>query len=91
MEQNWKQVKYIKLGQRSSTGTEKVKKQTTLYGQCQKIKCRAKQTKLSSAGKFWEENNFKLLKMDEYCKDMWESLDGEERLGNRRRLDHQAM
>ena len=35
--QNWKQVKYIKLGQRSSTGTEKVKKQTALYGQYQKI------------------------------------------------------
>ena len=78
VEQNWKQVKYIKLGQCSSTGTEKVKKQTTLYGQCQEIKSQAKQTKLSSAGKFWEENDFKSLKMDEYCKDMWESLDGEE-------------
>jgi hypothetical protein len=57
--QNWKQVKYIKSGLRSSTGTEKVKKQTALYGQYQDIKSRAKQTKLSSAGKLWEENDFK--------------------------------
>ena len=78
-ERNWKQVKYIKSGLRSSTGTEKVKKQTALYGQYQEIKSRAKQMKLSSAGKLWEENDFKSLKMDEYCKDMWESLDGEER------------
>jgi hypothetical protein len=33
--QNWKQVKNIKWGLCSSTGTEKVKKQTTLYGQYQ--------------------------------------------------------
>jgi hypothetical protein len=68
--QNWKQVKYIKLGLRSSTGTEKVTKQTALYGQYQQIKACAQQTKLSSADKLWEESDFKLLKMDKYCKDM---------------------
>jgi hypothetical protein len=38
----------------------------------------AQQTKLSSAGKLWEESDFKLLKMDKYCKDMWELLNGDE-------------
>ena len=75
-ERNWKQVKYIKSGLRSNTDTDKVKKQAALYRQYQQVKTRAKQTKLSSAGKLWEENNFKSLKMDEYCKDMWQSLDG---------------
>ena len=75
-ERNWKQVKYIKSGLRSNTDTDKVKKQAALYRQYQQVKTRAKQTKLSSAGKLWEENNFKSLKMDEYCKEMWQSLDG---------------
>jgi len=75
-ERNWKQVKYIKLGLRSNTDTDKVKKQAAFYGQYQQIKTCVKQAKLSSAGKLWEENNFKSLKMDEYCKDMWQSLDG---------------
>ena len=35
--QNWKQVKYIKSNICSSTGTEKLKKQTALYGQYHKI------------------------------------------------------
>jgi hypothetical protein len=76
-EQNWKQVKYIKSGLRSHTDTDRVKKQqTALYGQYQQVKARAKQTKLSSAGKLWEENDFKSLKMDEYCKERWQLLDG---------------
>jgi hypothetical protein len=74
-EQNWKQVKYIKLGLRSHTDTDKVKTQAALYGHYQQVKACARQSKLSSAGKLWEKNNFKLLKMDEYCKDMWQSLD----------------
>jgi hypothetical protein len=61
-EQNWKQAKYIKLGQCSYTDTDKVKKQAALYGQYQQVKACARQSKLSSAGKLWEENDFKSLK-----------------------------
>jgi len=66
------------LGLHSHTNTDKVKKQAALYGQYQQVKAHARQSKLSSAGKLWEENDFKLLKMDEYCKDMWQSLDEDE-------------
>jgi hypothetical protein len=45
-----------------------------LYGQYQQVKACERQSKLSSAGKLWEENNFKSLKMDKYYKDMWQSL-----------------
>ncbi len=77
-EQNWKQAKYMKLGQCSHTDTNKVKKQAALYGQYQQVKAHARQSKLSSVGKLWEENDFKLLKMDKYCKDMWQSLNEDE-------------
>ena len=50
-EQNWKQAKYIKSGECSHTDTDKVKKQAALYGQYQQVKARARQSKLSSAGK----------------------------------------
>jgi hypothetical protein len=73
-ERNWKQVKYIKSGLRSHTDTDKVKKQAALYGQYPQVKACARQSKLSSAGKLWEENDFKSLKMDGYCKNMWQSL-----------------
>ena len=75
-EQNWKQVKFTKLGLHSHTDTDRVKKQAALYGQYQQVKARAKQTKQRFAGKLWEENDFKSIKMDEYCKDVWQSLDG---------------
>ena len=74
--QNWKQVKFIRSGLRSHTDTDRVKKQAALYGQYQQVKARAKQTKQRFAGKLWEENDFKSIKMDEYCKDVWQSLDG---------------
>ncbi len=63
------------MGLRSHTNTDKVKKQAALCGQYQQVKAHARQSKLSSAGKLWEEKNFKLLKMDEFWKDMWQSLD----------------
>ncbi len=66
------------MGQCSNTDTDKVKKQAALYGQYQQVKAHARQSKLSSAGKLWEENDFKSLKMDEYCKDVWQSLDEDE-------------
>jgi hypothetical protein len=74
---NWKQIKYIKSGLHSHTDTDRVKKKAALYGQYQQVKACGKQTKLcSAAGKLWEEKDFKSLKMDEYCKDMWQLLDG---------------
>jgi hypothetical protein len=69
----------MKSGQRSNIGSEKCHKQVTLYGQYQQVKARAKAEKLSSAGKLWEDADFKSLKMDEYCKDMVEALDAHAR------------
>jgi len=78
-ERNWKQVKLMKSGQRSNIQSEKCKKQVTLYGNYQQVKARAKAETLSSAGKLWEDADFKSLKMDEYCKDMVEALDANAR------------
>ena len=75
-EQNWRQVKYIKSGLRSHTDTDRIKKQAALYVQYQQVKDHAKHTNICSAGKLWEENDFKSLKMEKYCKDLWQSLDG---------------
>ena len=74
-ERNWKQVKLIKAGQRSSISSDKTKKQVTLYGQNCQLKADARAHKLSSAGKLWEEDDFKTMKMDLYCKDTWQALD----------------
>jgi hypothetical protein len=63
------------MGLRSHTNTDKVKKQAALCGQHQQVKACARQSKLSSADKLREKNDFKSLKMDEFCKDMWQSLD----------------
>ncbi len=68
-EQNWKQVKMIKAGQRSSISSDKTKKQVTLYGQNCQLKADSRAHKLSSAGKLWGEDDFKTMKMDLYCKD----------------------
>ena len=69
----------MKSGQQSNIGLEKCNKQVTLYGQYQQVKAHAKAEKLSSAGKLWEDADFKSLKMDEYCKDMVEALDAHAR------------
>ncbi len=47
----------------------------TLYGQSQQHKACARVEKLSSVGKLWEDADFKTMKMDLYCKDMWEALE----------------
>jgi hypothetical protein len=74
-EQNWKTVKLIKSGQCSNISLDLCKKQVTLYGQSQQLKAHARVEKLSSVGKFWEDADFKTMKMDLYCKDMWEVLE----------------
>jgi hypothetical protein len=72
--QNWKQVKLIKSRQRSNISSAKCQKQVTLYSQNQLLKASARAVKLSLVGKLWEDEDFKTMKMDMYCRDMWESL-----------------
>ena len=43
---NWKQVKLIKTGQRSTIHADKCKKQVTLYRQNQKLRAQARVAKL---------------------------------------------
>jgi hypothetical protein len=72
--QNWKQVKLMKSGQQSNISLAKGQKQVTLYGQNQQLKASARAVKLSLVGKLWEDKDFKTMKMDMYCRDMWELL-----------------
>ena len=74
-EQNWKQVKAVKPGQRSNTGIDKTKKQVLIYAQYQQARAQARMQKLSSAGKLWEDSDFESIKMDEYCQEIRDSLD----------------
>jgi hypothetical protein len=69
-EQNWKQVKLIKSRQCSSILPEKCRKQVTLYGQNQQLKALTRAIKLSLVGKFLEDEDFKTMKMDMYCRNM---------------------
>ena len=75
-ERNWKQVKAVKSGQRSNTGIEKTKKQVLIYAQYQQARAETRIKQLSSAGKLWDDDDFKSMKMDEYCKEIRESVDG---------------
>ena len=40
-ERNWKQIKAVKLGQRTNTGMDKTKKQVMIYSQYQQMKAQA--------------------------------------------------
>ncbi len=73
--QNWKQVKAVKSGQCVNTMIDKTKKQVLVYAQYQQMRAQARQSKLSSAGKLWDDNNFASMKMDQYCKKIKDSLD----------------
>lgn len=73
-EQNWKQVKAVKTGQRANTGVEKCKKQVMIFSQYQAMRGQIRTTKLSSAGKLWDEKDFQSMKMDEYCKEIEDGL-----------------
>ena len=66
-ERNWKQVKAVKTGQRATTGIEKAKQQVMIYAQYQQMRAQARITKLSSAGKLWDDADFKCCKMDAFC------------------------
>jgi len=73
-ERNWKQVKAVKSGQRTNTGMEKTKKQVLIYAQYQQARAQARIKKLSVAGKLWEDEDFESMKMDEYCREIRDSL-----------------
>ena len=73
-ERNWKQIKAMKLGQRTNTGMDKTKKQVLIYSQYQQMKAQAHIQKLLCAGKLWDDNDFKSMKIDEHCKEIEDVL-----------------
>ena len=75
-ERNWKQVKAVKSGQRVNTSIDKTKKQVLVYAQYKQMRAQARQNKLSSAKKLWDDNDFASMKMDQFCKEIKDSLDG---------------
>jgi hypothetical protein len=74
-ERNWKQVKAVKSGQRVNTTICKTTKQVLIYSQYQQARAQAKMQNRAAAGKLWDNNDFASMKMDEYCKDLQESVD----------------
>ena len=74
-QQNWKQFKAVKSGQRVNIMIDKTKKQVLVYAQYQQMRAQARQKKLSLAGKLWDDNDFASMKMDQYCKEIKDSLD----------------
>jgi hypothetical protein len=73
-EQNWKQVKAVKLGQRVNTTMTKTTKQVLMYAQYQQACVQVKMTNRVTAGKLWDDGDFTSMKMDLYCRDIQESL-----------------
>jgi hypothetical protein len=75
-ERNWKQIKAVKLEQRTNKGMDKTKKQVMIYSQYQQMKAQAHIQKLSwCVGKLWDDNDFKSMKMDEHCKEIEDALE----------------
>jgi hypothetical protein len=74
-ERNWKQVKAVKSGQRVNTTIDKTRKQVLVYGQYQQICAQALASKLSSAGKLWDDDDLHTMEMDAYCKEIKNSLE----------------
>ncbi len=75
VERKWKQVKDVKSGQHVNTTIDKTKKQVLVYPQYQQMRAQARHCKLSSAGKLWDDSDFASMKMDQYCKEIKDSLD----------------
>jgi hypothetical protein len=75
VERKWKQIKAVKLGQRTNTGMDKTKKQVMIYSQYQQMKAQARIQKLSCAGKLWDDDDFKSMKMDEHCREIEDALE----------------
>ncbi len=64
-------MKAVKSGQQTNTGIEKT---NLIYAQYQQARAQARIKKLSTAGKLWEDEDFELMKMDEYCWEIRDSL-----------------
>jgi hypothetical protein len=75
-ERNWKQFKAAKTGQRSRIATYKAKKQVLIYAKYQQARACAHTQKLSYAGKLWDDDDFESSKIDYFCKEIKESLHG---------------
>ncbi len=75
---NWKQVKVVKSSQWVKTGINETKKQVLIYAQYQQTRAQAQMTKLTAAGKLWEDEDFALMKMDPFCKELKVSLQAEQ-------------
>ncbi len=54
---------------------DKTKKQVMIYSQYQQMKAQARIQKLLCAGKLWDDNDFKSIKMDEHCKVIEDALE----------------
>jgi hypothetical protein len=78
VKRNWKQVKAVKSSQRVNAGIDKTKKQVLIYAQYQQTRAQEQMSKLSAAGKLWEDEDFSSMKMDTFCKEIKESLNIEE-------------
>jgi hypothetical protein len=73
-EQNWKQVKAVKSGQRVNTTMTKTTKEVLMYTQYQHACAQAKMINQATAGKLWDDGDFTSIKMDLYCRDIQELL-----------------
>jgi hypothetical protein len=78
VKRNWKQVKAVKSGQQVNTGINKTKEQVLIYAQYQQTRAQVRMSKLSAAGKLWEDEDFTSMKMDTFCKEIKKSLNVEE-------------
>ena len=77
-ERNWKQVNAVKSGQRvNTTILGNTTMQVLIYSQYQQAKAQARMKNRATAGKLWEDKDLITMKMDEYCKDIQESLEAE--------------
>ena len=68
-------MKAVKSGQRVNTSIEKTTKQVLVYAQYQQMRAQARQNKLSSAGKLWDDSDFASMKMDPYYKEISDLLE----------------
>ncbi len=71
------QVKAIKLQQWVNISMDKTIKQVLVYAQYQQAWVQANINSHTTAGTLWDDGNFETMKMDLYCKDIWEDLQAE--------------
>ena len=73
-------IEAVKSGQRMNTDMDKMKKQVMIYSQYQQMKAQAHIQKLLYAGKLWDDDDFKSMKMDEHCKEIEDALEIDKRI-----------